>query len=107
VAAVAAAVVGQDLLDGDAVVGEPGLGSRQEPDRGLLGLIWVDFGIGEPRVVIDRGVDEAVAGQWLMMAAAPAAGAVGLAVTGPSGPAEEPVATWAAPGDRSALCEHR
>jgi hypothetical protein len=56
VAAVAAAVVGQDWLDAHTAGGEPGLGSAKEPGRGLTGLIRVNLGIGEARVVIDRGM---------------------------------------------------
>jgi hypothetical protein len=53
----------------------------------------VDLGIAQPGVIIDRGVDEPMTVQRVAVAAGPAAGAVGLAVTGPSGPAQEPVAT--------------
>jgi hypothetical protein len=69
VAAVAAAVVGQDPLDGDATGGEPGLGSGEEPDRGLAGLVRVDLGVGQPGVVIDGGVDEPMTLQRGVMAA--------------------------------------
>jgi hypothetical protein len=50
--------VGQHPLDPNAVVGEPGLGPLHEPGRGLAGLIGVDLGIGQPGMVIDRGMDE-------------------------------------------------
>ena len=93
VAAVAAAVVGQHPLDDHPAVGEPGVGSGQEPGRRLLGLVGVDLGIGQPGVVIDGGVDEPMASQRVMVAAAAAAGAVGLAVGLAGGPAQEPVAT--------------
>jgi hypothetical protein len=52
----------------------------------------VDLGIGQPGVVIDGGVDEAMADQRVVMAAALAAGAVSLAVALSAGPAQEPVA---------------
>jgi hypothetical protein len=66
VAAVAAAVVGEDLLDDHAASGEPGLGPLEEPGRGLAGLIGVDLGIGQPGVVVDRGVDEPIAADRVM-----------------------------------------
>jgi hypothetical protein len=69
-AAVAAAVVGQDLVDDDAAGGEPDLGSGQEARGGLAGLIRVDLGIGQPRMIVDGGVDETVADQRVVMAAA-------------------------------------
>ena len=93
VAAVAAAVVGQDPLDDHPVVGEQGVRSGQEPSRGLPPLVGVDLGIGQPGVIIDRGVDEPMTVQRVAMAASPAAGAVGLAVAGTGGAAQEPVAT--------------
>jgi hypothetical protein len=93
IAAVAAAVVGQDSLDGDPASPEPALCAVQEPSSGLAGLVAVDLGIGQPGVVINGGVDEAVAGQGVMVAAALAAGAVGLAVALAGGAAQEPVAT--------------
>ena len=72
VAAVAAAVVGQDPLDDHAVFGEAGLGAVQEAGRGLAGLIGVDLGIGQPRVVVDRGVNEPVAADRVMPSIDPA-----------------------------------
>ena len=92
-AAIAAAVIGQDPLDDHPVGGEPGLGSDQEPGRGLAGLIGVDLGIGEARVIINRGVDEPMAVQRVAVTAGLAAGAVGLAVAATGGPAQEPMAT--------------
>ena len=68
-AAIAAAVVGQHPLDDQAVGGEPGLGPLAEPDRGLAGLIGVDLGIGEAGVVINGGMDEAVAVPRVVMTA--------------------------------------
>jgi hypothetical protein len=65
----AAAVVGQDLLDDHAAGGEPGLGPGQEPGGSLAGLIGVDLGIGQPGVVIDGGVDEPMTDQWVVVAA--------------------------------------
>ena len=42
------AVVGQDPLDGDAAVGEPGDGSLEDSGRGDGLLVVVDLGIGDP-----------------------------------------------------------
>jgi hypothetical protein len=53
----------------------------------------VDLGIGQPGVVIDRGMDEAMAVQRVAVAAGPAAGAVGLTVAASSSAAQEPMAT--------------
>ena len=64
--------VGQHPLDGDTAVSKPRLSSVQEPDGGLAGLIRMDLGVGQPGVVIDRGVDEPMAGQRVMVAAYPA-----------------------------------
>jgi hypothetical protein len=91
-AAVAAAVVGQHPLDDHPAVGEPGLGPLEERRCGLTSLVRVDLGIGEAGVVIDRGVDEPMAGQGVAVAAALTAGAVGLAVTTSGGSTQEPVA---------------
>jgi hypothetical protein len=54
-------------------------------------------------MVIDRGVDEPMAGQRVAIAACLAAGAVGLAVPLSAGPAEEPVA--ASGGDVAQLLD--
>jgi hypothetical protein len=66
VGAVAAAVIGQDALDADAAGGEPRVRAVQERGCGRRGLVIVDLGVGQAGVVIDRGVDEAVADQWLV-----------------------------------------
>jgi hypothetical protein len=68
-AAIAAAVVSQHLLDDQAAGSEPGLSPLEEPDRGLAGLIGVDLGIGQPGVVINGGVDEPVALPRVVMTA--------------------------------------
>jgi hypothetical protein len=53
----------------------------------------VDLGIGQPGVIIDRGVDEPMTLERVAVAACPPAGTVGLAVAGTGGAAQEPVAT--------------
>jgi hypothetical protein len=63
VRAIAAAVVGQDSLDRDAVGGEPGLGPAPESRGCLAGLVVVDLEVGKPGVVVDLGVDVGVAAQ--------------------------------------------
>jgi hypothetical protein len=65
--------------------GEPGLGPLHEPGRGLAGLTGVDLGIGQPGVIIDRGVDEPLPVQGVVMAADLSAGAIGLAVAATTG----------------------
>ncbi len=59
--AVAAAVVRQDALDGDARAGEVGVGPLPEAGRGFLALVGQDLAVGEAGVVVDGGVDVAVA----------------------------------------------
>jgi hypothetical protein len=80
VAAVAGAVVGQDPLDGDPAFGEPGTRPGPEPAGGPGLLIRVDLGVGQPGVVVDRGVQLAVAVARVAAVGAPAGRLVGLAV---------------------------
>jgi hypothetical protein len=56
-AAVAAAVVGQDPLDLDAVPLVVGDGATQESGSGGGFLVAEDLGIGEAAVIVDRDVD--------------------------------------------------
>ena len=44
-----------------AVVGEPGQCQVQERGAGGVLLVGVDLAVGQPGVVVDRGVDEVVA----------------------------------------------
>jgi hypothetical protein len=46
------------------------MGSMEEAGCGLAGLVGMDLGIGQPGVIIHRGVDEAVADQLVAIAAA-------------------------------------
>jgi hypothetical protein len=50
-------VVGHDPADGDAVGGEPGGGAREETGTSLASLRRQQFGVGEPRAVIDGNVE--------------------------------------------------
>jgi hypothetical protein len=84
---------GQHPLDDHPAIGEPDLGPIQEPHRGLASFVRVDLGIGQPGVIIHRRVDEPMPDQPVAIAAAVAAGAVGLAVTATNGAAQEPVTT--------------
>jgi hypothetical protein len=60
--AVARAVVGQDPLDaGDAGLGEERSGAAPEPGRGVLAFVVEQFGVGQPRVVVDGVVQVGVA----------------------------------------------
>ena len=78
-AAIAGTVVGQHPLDGDPALGEPAMGSSPEPTGGGGLLVGVDLDIGQPGVVINRGVHIAIAMPG--MAAVGAQGClVGLAV---------------------------
>lgn len=53
-------VVGHDGLDPHPVLGEGGRGVEQEPGAGLPSLIAVALHVGNPRAVIDGGVDVVV-----------------------------------------------
>ena len=55
-AAVGAAVVGHDALDGDAVAGEPGERPAEEGGGAGLALVGQDLGIGQARGIVDRDV---------------------------------------------------
>ena len=54
-------VVGHDLPHGDAVSGEPGHGPGPEAGAGGAAFVGQDLGVGQPRMVIDGGVDVVVA----------------------------------------------
>lgn len=58
---VAGAVVGQDSFDGDVVAFEEGVCAGPEGGGRLLALVGKDFAVGEAGVVVDCGVDVAVA----------------------------------------------
>src|ERR1700722_5811057 len=86
--AVAATVVGEDALDGDPGGGVPGGGAGQERGRGFLALVGEDLGIGEPGVVVQDGVQIAVAQLGVAVAVAAGAGSRGpvlLALCAPGG----------------------
>src|SRR5215469_4189353 len=76
--AVAGAVVADDAFDGDAECGVPGVRAGEERGGGVLALVGQDLGVGEPGMVVQRGVQVAVAqdrgAAW--------AGAVPVAVAG-------------------------
>src|SRR5213080_4004472 len=72
---VGAAVVGDQLLDGDAVAGEVSHRSAQEADRGGRLLVVEDFDVGQAGGVVDRDVDELPADR-------PAAAALGVGAVG-------------------------
>lgn len=48
------AVVGHDALDGNAVAGEPVEGAAEEGDGAFFLLVRQEFGVGEPRSIVDR-----------------------------------------------------
>src|SRR5215468_6947292 len=58
---VAGAVVGQDAVDLDAHGREPGRGAAPEPGCGVPLLVGMDLAVGQAGVVVDGGVDVAVA----------------------------------------------
>jgi hypothetical protein len=60
-AAVADPVVGEHAVDGDAVQGEPVVGAPPEASAALGALVAQDLDVGQPRVVVDRGVQVVVA----------------------------------------------
>src|SRR5918995_36388 len=77
---VGGAVVGHDRLDAHAALGEPVQRAAQEGDRAGCREVVEHFGVGQPRVVVDRDVHELVAGQ-LSLAPIDAAVDLALAVT--------------------------
>jgi hypothetical protein len=50
--AIAAAFVGHDPLDDDAVSSEPGEGAFEEADGACLAFVRQDFGVGQPGGII-------------------------------------------------------
>ena len=78
--AVAGAVVAEDAFDGDPGGGIPGVRAGQERRGRVLGLIRQDLGVSEAGVVIQGGVQVAVAQDRVAVAGALRAG-MGLAVT--------------------------
>jgi hypothetical protein len=60
-AAVADPVVGEHAVDGDAMQGEPVVGAAPEAGAALGALVTQDLHIGQPRVVIDRGMQVVIA----------------------------------------------
>src|SRR5215467_2771306 len=90
---VAAAVVADDAFDGDPGCGVPGVRAGQERGCGFAGLVGQDLGIGQPGVVVEGGVQVAVAQVRAAVDLAAARGvAVGLPVTLAGRPAQDPVA---------------
>src|SRR5690625_315 len=65
VGAVAAAVVGQDPAHGDPGIVEEGVGPLPESGGGVFALVFQQFAVGQPRVVVDGGVDVTVPGPTL------------------------------------------
>jgi hypothetical protein len=85
-AAVAAAVVGQDPFDGDAMAGEEDGGSSPELGGGDTELVGEDFAVGDAGVGVDGGVHEGVTD----LGAAVAAPFGGAAVDPPAATAWDP-----------------
>ena len=67
---VAGSVVGHHSVDGDAVVGEPLVGSECEPGCGDCLLVVEVLDVGEAGVVVDGGVDVVVAKSGSFLAGA-------------------------------------
>ena len=64
VGAVAVAVVAEDALDADAVVGIPGVCAAKERDAIGRALAGQQLAVGQPRVVVDREVEVLPAGAF-------------------------------------------
>lgn len=60
VLAVGPGVVGEHSLDGYAVPGEPGMCPAEEGRAGSGLLVGQGFGVGQPGVIVERGVQEQV-----------------------------------------------
>src|SRR5512144_3130071 len=52
-ASIGGAVVGHDALDGDAVAGEPVECTAEEGNGAFFLLVRQEFGVGEPRGIVD------------------------------------------------------
>src|SRR5690625_3081194 len=68
--AVAAAGVGQDPAHGDPGIVEEGVGPLPGSGGGVFALVFQQFAVGQPRVVVDGGVDVPVPGPTLAVALA-------------------------------------
>ena len=79
---VTGSVVGDDPQHGDAVRGVERIGAFPEPGGGFLFLVGQDLGVDEPGMIIDRGVQKAMAnpGAPVSPPGLPAEGAVPAAV---------------------------
>src|SRR5690348_16496761 len=55
---VAAAVVGKQTPDGNALLGEPGMGAAEKRNARSCGLVGQDLGIGEAGMIINGHVHE-------------------------------------------------
>ena len=60
-AVVAGPVVAVDALDGEAIAVEVSLRHEEEPERGVLRLVWHDGGEADARVVVDGDMEVLVA----------------------------------------------
>src|SRR6185436_8893003 len=60
VASISRTVVGHDSLDGDAVAGEPAERPVEEGDGARLLLVGQDLGVGEPRGIVDAGMQHVI-----------------------------------------------
>src|SRR5215468_253224 len=79
---VTAAVVADDAFDGDPGCGVPGVRAGEERGCGFAGLVGQDLGIGQPGVIVEGGVQVAVAQvRAAVDLAAPGGVAMGLPVT--------------------------
>jgi hypothetical protein len=61
VAAIAHRAVGHHSSDRDAVAGEPGQGALDERNHGRTALVGEQLAVGQPRMVVDDGVEVVVA----------------------------------------------
>ena len=74
VRAVAGAVVRHHPLDVDAVLGVPGHGPTQDPDRSGGLLVGADLDVGQARMVVDDGMEVGGAGARLVAASGQSGG---------------------------------
>src|SRR5690606_33997771 len=85
---VASPVVGQDLANGDASTGEPGVGADPEISGGLFAFIGQQLAVDQPGVAVDRGVQIVVADHRVPRRAAAAGVGGGIAATGAAAEAQ-------------------
>jgi len=94
---IAGSVVGQHISNDNAALGEPGVGPQPEVSSRLFAFVCQDFGVDEPRVGVDGGVQKMIAAACATISGRDAAALIGAGVLAARGLTE--LAPAAAGGD--------